>query len=824
MDELNGIPELVADRFEIGERASGRPNCSVYSAKDRQLGLREVVVKFFMDRPSGNVKFIESFESQVAMLRRASHPVLVPILAGGCQDDWFYIAMERIEGTTLRDVLKGRQEPLSQSAVQTILEQLVSALSELHSEGVVHGHIDSRAVFLKGEDVRLAGYYPPIIAEIQKNQTTAGRLVIDPTYIAPEQISQGSAVDNRCDVYALAVLTYEMICGKRPFEGTNPLQVAMQRLLGDPLPPSRVYPAVSPLVEASIMKGLAKSQEERFATVEEFFDAFVGGKPTSKNPLAKTPERITTETIAVSMSTESIKDLLAKHSSSHPAPSGQSDGGGSGDEEGGTVSAKVGELQSGSEGVMATQASISTQSVLRPALVFLTGPERGRKVVMNKDRLLVGKDPSLDVVVDDAKAPSRALMLLWKDGATVASPLASQGLVVNGKQVESEEGVSLKRGDELTVGSQTLRYIAAGEVFTLQEDAADRTIDRAKSKMPVYLGGLAAVLVLLVVYFVLEYQDQVQTSSQKKAIAKAKEEAEREELVARLMREGDELLKVGKLSEPVGDNALERFGQVLELSPDHSYAKRRIAEIRSRLEAQESQEERKARLESKVASLLTDAERYLAKGALVAPGGSNARDVFEEVLKLQPDNQQAREGLERIQRLIGDIVSQVAVFQARAEVYRDLGQYIAPEGENVSDLVKRILQIDPENTQAVDLLYEVAATSIHEGDLAKSKGDLEAMESAFLTAEVLGVNRTYLQDRRKGAETLKMAQKSSLVIYSRPEDVESKKEYVVLEGELKLDLLERALRKIELQNRMSDINSDGSIGQQGGRLVEVPAN
>lgn len=308
------IPKEFGERFVVGEELVKRPSCIVYRGKDRTLGDRDVAIKVYVDRPEDNDTWKEQFKEQVSSLRAASHQSLVPILHGDCEEGWFYIVMELIEGPTLRDRLQGQEGPLDMEAALAIFGELAAGVKEIHENNAIHGHIDSRAVLFKGDNVRLAGYYPMVISEIQKGQSTAGRLVVEPAYIAPEQIS-GTGLDHRADIFALSVLLFEMVTGQRPFSADNPLQMAMLRLSKEPPSPAKLNSNVSPLLDAAIMKGLARDANERYSSVAAFVEAVSGGRGQPANPLANLgPDAggapIGDQTIGVSMSTDAIREML----------------------------------------------------------------------------------------------------------------------------------------------------------------------------------------------------------------------------------------------------------------------------------------------------------------------------------------------------------------------------------------------------------------------------------------------------------------------------------------------------------------------------------
>ncbi len=751
------IPSELGERFKVGDELVKRPNCIIHKATDESLGGREVAIKLFVDHPTEESTNGE-FEKEVDSLRKVSHPSLVPILAGGQEGDWLYLAMELIEGPTLRDTLKKEDGPLELSEATKIFKEIAEGVAEIHESGEIHGHIDSRAVIFKGNNARLAGYYPKIIQTIQKNVTTQGRLIVDPAYVAPEQVSDSGTVDARADIYALAVLLYEMVTGERPFTSSNPLQLAMERLTKNPPSPKKKNPAISTLLDAAILKGLAKSPDDRFSNVSDFIDAVTGGKKEPINPLSEiapsseSAERLGAgETVGVSMSTDAIKDILKSHEEREDKES--------------TGKHSTPEALD----VDSTMMGMPTAHVLSGNIIFMSGKRRGEKIQLDKEQSIIGSASNCAISVTDEGVPARAVIIIKRDGDYYAAPLAADSLTINGDSVEGTEEQRLKRSDVLTVGETELRYIAPGEVFTLRDEVADRKIDRKDRRGSKPLKIALAVLALVGVVVLYSFSSSV---SDKQAMArkqKNQKDQQKAELIAKLRKEGDQFFKAGQLIGPVGENARKRFEQILEVNPDDTYAKRRLAEIKSRSRELEAKRQEQAMFAKKVDELLVSADRYFQSQNFIAPPGQNARDTYREVLRIDSENEVAKARLEEINKLLGNILGRIETLLAKAKVYMELGQYVVPKGENAYDLVSNVLKLDPQNDEAFYMVYDMAAQSVFEGDQARAAANHKQMKKSYLTAQLLGVNPAFLQPKLKGAELIKKSS-SAVIIYDRKDE------------------------------------------------------
>jgi serine/threonine protein kinase len=796
--------QVINNRFELEKELVKRPSCVVYRAKDTNLGARPVAVKIYLDKPGDNAGFIEKFEKDIAIWRKASHQALVPILEGGVFEGSFYLAMELIEGGTLKDELKLAGSSLELNRAIEIISYVAEGVREIHEAGGVHGAIDSRAVLFKADKPRLAGFYPRVIEEILKSTTTQGRLIVDPAYISPEQVSGSGAIDGRADTYSLSVLLYELVTGERPFVSSNPLQLAMLRLSTEPIAPSKKNSNISPLLDAAILKGLSKKPEDRFSTLTEFIDAINGGRREAKNPLvepkvANSSERLGAgETVGVSMSVDKIKEMLASHSSVKEAESKPK---------------SVSKGQSPAMEVGATMMGVSSAMLLKGSLMIVEGPGQGKRFDLATEQSIIGSDSTCNVSIKNDKVSQRHAIIVRREDKYFVAPLSGGVVVVNGSEIGGTAEVELKRGDIITLGDIQLRFIAPGEVFTLQSSVAERVIDRKESKWGRFaiIGGVLIVVLGLALVFI--FNQQVSDDQAAKKRAAGKKDEQRSQLVDKLRKEGDLFFREGKLIEPVGENARVRFEQILEVIPNDTYAKRRLAEIDAR--SQELMEQQKIRQQNqqKIQELLASADKYFQAKELIAPPGRNAKEVYEQVIKLDPTNEIAQGRIKEITTLLGSIYEQVERMLVKAKEFKDLGQYVTPKEENAYYMLQQVLKIDPRNLQAKEMLIDMAARSIFQGDTARSAADSTAMKKSYITAQLLGVDPEYLAPRLKGAELIKKS-KASVIVYDRKDDSKKDDKKVTDSRYLDTTEIERRLAALSLgsvedesERRFIDLNS-----------------
>jgi len=802
-------PTKFGDRFSVQGEIAKRQSCVVLKALDSQLGDREIAIKVFLDKPLDPEKVSELFKTEVGSYKEASHHALVPIVEAGVQDGYLYYAMEFIEGPTLRDVLKDSDGPMPTARALEIFADLAGALNELHGRNLFHAHLDSRAIILKGgKGPRLVGFTPPTVAKIQKELTSAGKMVVDPAYIAPEQVSGDTPVSARTDVFALGVLLYEMVTGVKPYNAENPLQLAMQRLSTTPTAPAKLNNSIPPLLDAAIVKALSKKPDDRFPSVNEMSDAVCGGKASQKNPFVGMEElasRMGTETMSVQMSPEMLRMILASHGSGEAAaaPAAAKTATVSPGKINGHAS-EASETSSGDFDPQATAIGMQITQAQPGSLVVVGGPRRDERFPLTKEITLIGSDSACDVRLQGKDVASRYAIVVRRGEGYFVGPLSKQPVSINGATNEEQEETELRRGDVIDVGEFSLRYVAPGEVFTFKENVADRVIDRPKSKVGMILLAVGILVALATVGGLYAYnQEKLRRSDLQSKNARQLSEA-REKKIKELLKEGDEYYKNGALIEPVGANAKERFASIIELSPDNSYAKRRLAEIESRLGELDEIRRRRSAMGERLRELETDAEKYFKQGDLIFPPGRNAKENYQEILKIDPENNLAKSRIEEINHIISDLSSKVKVLLARAQVYMDLGQFTKPDKENALDMLQGVLKVDPTNDVAKSALLDMAARSIVEGDRERGRAKVREMREAYLAAQAMGVDPNYLEPRLKGAEIMEKSS-ATVIIYNRPEG----------KDQAKGDSSGKYLDTKELERRIADISTLAGKGERG---------
>jgi serine/threonine protein kinase len=273
---------------------------SVWSAQDEKLG-RLVAVKFIAPGGAIHESALPRFQREATLIAKLKSPHVVQIFGHGVAGDGTpYIEMEMLEGKTLLETISGTG-PLPLGRAAEILDQLARALTAAHALGIVHRDIKPSNLFLidaAGYDVFVKVVDFGIAREVDGEDVTltkAGSVIGTPLYMSAEQLTGTGTVDKRSDLWAAAVVTYEMIVGQTPFQGTNAAALAVAVERGVFPAPSQVVSNLPPAIDAWFEKALARDPADRFASAEEMARSFrrvvdaaaLGDAPTVEQPLAR---------------------------------------------------------------------------------------------------------------------------------------------------------------------------------------------------------------------------------------------------------------------------------------------------------------------------------------------------------------------------------------------------------------------------------------------------------------------------------------------------------------------------------------------------------
>ena len=262
------INTLFDGRYRILRRLGSGGMANVYLAEDEELG-RRVAIKILNDRHASDDSFVERFRREAKNAAGLSHPNIVSIYDRGEAEGTYYIAMEYLEGRSLKDRIVA-EGPLPIPAAIEATRQILHALGFAHRGGIVHRDVKPHNVLLAQDSAerryKVTDFW--ISRTSASQMTEAGSIVGTAQYLSPEQ-ARGAPVDQRSDIYSVGIVLYELLTGQLPFTGETPLEIAMKHLSEIPKPPSALRPEISPDLDMVVLRALAKDPDERFDSAED---------------------------------------------------------------------------------------------------------------------------------------------------------------------------------------------------------------------------------------------------------------------------------------------------------------------------------------------------------------------------------------------------------------------------------------------------------------------------------------------------------------------------------------------------------------------------
>lgn len=266
--------KILGKRYKILQRIGLGGMAYVYEAEDMLLK-RKVAIKILKQEFVEDQDFVRKFEIEAQAAAGLSHSNIVNIYDVGDEmindKHLYYIVMELIEGTTLKEVIQNSKS-LSQETMVRLGVQIAQALQRAHNQGIVHRDIKPANILITKEgQVKVADFG---IARMSTSATITYTSSILGTvhYISPEQ-AKGKYIDLKSDIYSLGVVLYEMATGKVPFDAENSVGIAIQHIQEDPVPPMELNSRLSQGFNDIILRCLEKKPEDRFHSCMELIEA-----------------------------------------------------------------------------------------------------------------------------------------------------------------------------------------------------------------------------------------------------------------------------------------------------------------------------------------------------------------------------------------------------------------------------------------------------------------------------------------------------------------------------------------------------------------------
>jgi beta-lactam-binding protein with PASTA domain/tRNA A-37 threonylcarbamoyl transferase component Bud32 len=260
---------LVDGRYRILDRIGSGGMADVFSAMDLQLG-RKVALKVLYQRFAEDREFVERFRREASSAAGLQHQNVVSVYDRGAWNGTYYIAMEYLEGHSLKALIE-RDAPLDPRRAIDLTLQILRAARFAHRRGIIHRDLKPQNVIVDDED-RLKVTDFGIARAGASDMTQTGSIMGTAQYLSPEQ-AQGHAVSAQSDLYSIGIILYELLTGRVPFEGESAVSIALKQVNERPIPPSAYNAGVTRDLESVVLRALEKDPARRFADADAFIAA-----------------------------------------------------------------------------------------------------------------------------------------------------------------------------------------------------------------------------------------------------------------------------------------------------------------------------------------------------------------------------------------------------------------------------------------------------------------------------------------------------------------------------------------------------------------------
>ena len=275
------------DEYRVEALVARGGMASIFRAVDTRTG-RQVALKIPHPEAECDVAHYGRFQREARIGQELDHPAIIQVMRAE-NPSRVYMVLEWAEGRLLREILAVEGKLDSLRGIRIALA-LCEALDYIHEHGIVHRDLKPENIMIgPGDRIKLLDF--GIAGKAEARRLTFGRLsniMGTADYIAPEQV-KGKRGDARSDLYALGIILYEMLTGKTPFPGSNPLAVMNARLKTDPIPPRKANPALTPQIEEILCRLLARDPRNRYASAGELAEDL---KNPSRMSVGRVPEKI----------------------------------------------------------------------------------------------------------------------------------------------------------------------------------------------------------------------------------------------------------------------------------------------------------------------------------------------------------------------------------------------------------------------------------------------------------------------------------------------------------------------------------------------------
>ncbi|MGA8087602.1 MAG: serine/threonine-protein kinase [Terracidiphilus sp.] len=276
------------DHYRIDAAVAHTGMSVLYHATDLESG-RQVAIKVPLPEMEADPVLLERFKREQEIGQELDHPGVVKTFNSEDRSR-LYMVIEWVDGTLLRTILNDKKKLPTDRAVKIAIG-ICDALDYMHKRGIIHRDLKPENVMVGDDDqVKLIDFGIAMKEDARRlTFVNVSSMLGTPDYISPEQV-KGARGDQRSDIYAVGIMLYEMLTGRVPFVGPNPLAVMNERLLNDVKSPRELNPEISPELEEILYRALEREPRHRYATASEMMwdlehQEQVGVEPRSEKPV-----------------------------------------------------------------------------------------------------------------------------------------------------------------------------------------------------------------------------------------------------------------------------------------------------------------------------------------------------------------------------------------------------------------------------------------------------------------------------------------------------------------------------------------------------------
>jgi len=258
---------ILKERYKVIEKIGSGGMADVYKGHDERLD-RIVALKVLKSDLSKDSEFRNRFHREAVSAAKLSHPNIISVFDieedGGTQ----FIVMEYLESNSLKAFINSQKKGIQESTLLNIVRPILSALAYAHQQGIIHRDLKPHNILIGKDGTVKVTDFGIAKALFSDTLTQTGSLIGSVHYFSPEQ-AQGKPAAATADLYSLGVLLFECLAGRLPFDGDNPVAIALKHVQETPPSPASINPSITPEMEKIIMKALLKDPLKRYQSAEE---------------------------------------------------------------------------------------------------------------------------------------------------------------------------------------------------------------------------------------------------------------------------------------------------------------------------------------------------------------------------------------------------------------------------------------------------------------------------------------------------------------------------------------------------------------------------